>query len=94
MCAGRVAACEQRPTLVEQPLEDRGVELLGIDREYVTAPAREEHRGVIVAKDLAQPRHGHAHGIARAPRPRAPEQLIDQPLGADQLVRVHEQHGE
>ena len=53
MCAGRVTAYEQRPTLVKQPFEDRGVELLGIDRECVTALTGEEHRGVIVVENLA-----------------------------------------
>ena len=68
----RVAASQQCAALVDQPLEGRRVELVGLELEQVPAAAREEHLGALVAERPAQPGHGHVNGVGRAARPRAP----------------------
>ena len=80
--------------VVDQPLEAGRVELVGLELEQVPAAAREQHLGALVAERPAQPGHRDVDGVGRAARPRAVEQLLDQPLGADHLVRVHEQERE
>ena len=80
--------------LLHQRLERRGVELSGLELERVATATGEEHRAGAVPECPPQAGHRDVNGVDLAARPRAPEQLLDQALGADRLVRVHQQYGE
>jgi hypothetical protein len=89
----RVGMREQRAALLDQPLEHHRVELLGLELEHVSAAARSEHLGRVVAEGPTQTGHRHMDGVRRA-RARAARQSLDQLFGADELVRVDEEEPE
>ena len=88
---GREPAGEHAPALVDQPLEALEVELVRSDADQVAGRPRLQH---VLRKRLAEPRDVDAQSRGRVVgRALAPE-LVDQPVGWDDLVGVEEQHGE
>ena len=88
---GGEAASEQASPLVHQPLEPVEVECVGPDPDDVAGRPGRQH---VVRQRLAQPRDVDPQrrgGALR--RVRAPE-LVDQPVGGNDLVRVKEEQGE
>ena len=88
---GRQAASQQAPRLVGEVLEAVEIELVGLDPDEV---ARRPGRQHVVRKGLAKSRDVDAQrGRGVLGRVHAPE-LVDQPVGRNDLVRVEEKRSE
>ena len=88
----RVARRELAAAFRHQALELVGVEPPGVEPELVAVLARRDH--VSVSERSAQPRDVDLHGLGgRRWRSVAPE-LVDQPIAAERLVGVQQQHGQ
>ena len=71
------------------------VELLRPGLQTVTTRLRHQHlAGVAVLQHTSQPRHRHPRRVQRAVGQLLAEQLVDQLLGPDQLIRMHQQEGQ
>ena len=77
--------------LVAQPLEAVEVEPAGLDPQRVPGRPRQDHVGAERPAQLRDVDVEALRGVRR--RMRAPD-VLDQPVGRDDLVRVHEQHRE
>ena len=82
ICRREVACCGH------EALEMENVELLGSQLDPVPGRAREDR---LFSQPLPQPRHVDLHGLRRARRGLARPELVDQPIGGDDLVRVEKQ---
>ncbi len=93
---GGIARGELRTPLTEQPLEAASVDSLRVDPQLVAVLARHEQLRVPAlarerpaqAMDVHLDRFRCGRGRALAP------ELVDQAVGAERLVRVHEQQSE
>jgi len=78
------------PSFLQQVLEAREIELLGLDLQHV---ARGSAARQLSAESLPQPRDVHLHRLCR-PSGRLHPERIDQPLCGDDLVRVQKEDGQ
>ena len=86
--APRIARRQPATTLAEQRPEPIGIDLALLGSQHVTAAAGDYHP---IAERLTKIRHVHLHRLGRAPRRTLRPQLVDQTLGGNDLVGVHEQ---
>ncbi len=88
---GRQAAGEQAPSLVHEALEAVEIELVGLDPDDVAGRSGRQHvlrKRLAQSRDVDAQRSGGVLGRVLAP------ELVDQPVGGNDLVRVEEEHGE
>jgi hypothetical protein len=86
---GRVAVAVAR--LGQQRLEALEVKLARLDAQQVTRRPRDH---TLLTQLLAQPRHIHLDALGDRDRRCLSPQLVDQPVGADDLVGVQQQDGQ
>ena len=85
------ALAEALAAPLEQAVEPRQVERARLDAEQIPGQARLEHA---LVEQLAQLRDVDLHGLDRGRRRLLAPEVVDEPRGRHQLVRVQQQHGE
>ncbi len=93
--AVRHSVRKRRAALGEQALEARGVHLVRVDVDHVSALLRDDQtvgaRAAARLERLAQPRDVHLEALRGRGRRMLVPELVDQPVARDELVGVKEQ---
>ena len=93
----RLARGERALAGVHRPLEALHVDIVGAELQQVAVGPRDEHVAVAIGavlQLLAQLRHVDLQALGRRRRRALAPQLVDQPVGRDDLVAVQEQQRE
>ena len=88
---GRQAAGAQTPRLVHQPFELVEIEIVGLDPDQVARRPRGQH---VLRKRLAKSRYMHVKRLVGALRRVLAPELVDQPVGGDDVVGMEQKHRE
>jgi hypothetical protein len=84
------SGCQRPPALLHAALEALGIQLARTHLQPVAGRGGRDH--LAIAERLTQPRHVDLHRPRRVRRRRLPPQPQRQPLGADRLIGVQQQH--